>query len=775
MMKAGNIHSVLLILLIALAGSSCSVTRNLEEDEQLYTGTKVEMEDMTFTEEVGLEGELKEVAVPEPNDRILGLIPVRLMIYNMVDDTVTEDGSGFNRWLKYEIGRKPVLFKPIHIEQSKIEIRNSMFSKGYFEADVSSEKQSKSQKVSVTYKVTAGPQYMIEELTFDSTLNKLDYPLSVLKEKTLLDEDEPYDLELMRNERERIAKKLQDRGYYYFIENYIIFKVDSNRRDKNLKLYVGLKENIPDKAFRRYNINEIVIYPDYSIRENDDTTDSTKVGGAVIIDSKKRVNHDLIRTSVRFKRGDLYTADAYTNTLNKLMGLGIFKYANITFKEDTLAPDSIAPALNMKVYLTQMIPVSTRVELRAVTKSNDYSGPFLYLTYLNRNTFGGAEELNLNLDGGFESQWTRSENPYISYEVGFNASITFPKFITPFIDMNKYLAERYTPNTTFRLGYSLENRVRYFTSNTFEGSYGFQWQETENKSHNWRLIHVSYSSITNKTGRFEELLNENPLLRQSFEERFILSQKYTYKLEMGNGDNTRNKWSSFLNVSGELAGNVLTGIEYLFEDFEKDKMDGEFLGLDYSRFFRVTPEYRIIYDFNKEVKLVNRYLLGAGFPLGLSRSLPYSRQYFIGGPNSLRGFHFRTIGPGSYEGSQEDQYIFTHNGNVKILGNLELRFPIVGVLKGAVFVDAGNIWTWEESTEKPGGKISWDDLGDEMAFNTGFGLRVDISFFILRLDLGIPLRLPYEVEGKNWISPEPLKAAWRTEYPVLNIALGYPF
>ncbi len=775
MIKAKNIHSIILILLIAVIGSSCSVTRKLEADEQLYTGTSVEIQDMSFTEEVGLESELKDVAVPEPNERILGLIPLRLMIYNMVDDSVAEDGSGFNHWLKYKIGRKPVLFEPMHIDQSKMNIRNSMFAKGYFEADVSSEKHSKPQKVSVTYNVTAGPQYIIRDLIFDSTLKKLDYPLSVLKENTLLGEDKPYNLELMKNERGRIAKKLQDRGYYYFIENYIIFKVDSNRRAKNLKLYVGLKENLPDKAFRRYNINEIVIYPDYSIRETNHTADTSMLRGALIIDSTKRVNHDLIRTSVRFQRGDLYTAEAYANTLNKLMGLGIFKYANITFNEDSLAPDSIAPALNMKVYLTQMIPVSTRVELRAVTKSNDFSGPFLFLTYLNRNTFGGAEKLNLNVNGGFESQWTQNENPYISYEIGFDASITFPKFITPFIDVNKFLAEKYTPNTTFRLGYSLENRVRYFTSNTFDASYGFQWQETENKFHNWRLVNITYSSITNKTDRFEELLNENPLLRQSFEERFILSMMYTYKLEMDNEDNPDSKVSSFLNVSGELAGNFLAGIEYLAEGLDNDNMDGKFLALEYSRFFKVTPEYRIIYNFNKEVSLVNRYLLGAGFPIGISRALPYSRQYFIGGPNSLRGFHFRTIGPGSYEGSDEDRYIFTHNGNLKILGNLELRFPIVGVLKGAVFVDAGNIWTWKESSEKPGGKVSWGDLGDEMAVNTGLGLRVDISFFILRLDLGIPLRMPYDVDGKNWISPKPFKTSWRTEYPVLNIALGYPF
>lgn len=455
------------------------------------------------------------------------------------------------------------------------------------------------------------------------------------------------------------------------------------------------------------------------------------------------------------------------------MGLGLFKYANITFNKDTTNVTDTANFLNTNIYLTQVIPVSLRAEIQAVTKSNNYSGPYLYLTYIDRNSFGGAERFELNLNGGFETQLSK-QNSLFSYEVGADASLAFPKFIFPFIDFNKYLSKNYTPRTEIKAGYDIVSRVNYFASNSFEASYGYNWQETEKKYHRFKLISLNYSNLLRTTAEFDEILNENPLVRESFDEKLILSIVYDYTYDKGlTGDE---QFSTYFNLNTEVAGNTLNLGDQIVHGFDENAETGRILGLRYSQFAKATVDVRFTWRLENKMHLVNRYILGAGLPYGNSNTLPYNKQYFIGGVNSLRGFPYRSIGPGSFQPVDEERFLFSHNGTMKLESNLEWRFPIAGPVNGALFTDAGNIWLWEENEDKPGSEsFRLSSFYNQIAFNTGFGIRLDISFFVLRLDLGIPLRLPYEENGSHWINFRPFNKVWISEYPVLNFAIGYPF
>lgn len=766
-----NKNSILILALASLLISSCSVHKHLEPEQKVYRKTNVEIQESGVFEGQNVETDLKEVAVPKPNQWVLGLMPVRVWLYNLAGDSVPD--KGFRNWLQTQAGSPPVIYQHHHKDQSLRRIQNKLFALGYFESSVEAEMTEDEHLIEITYKVDLGNQYMISEIIVDSSLNKLDYPLKKLVEESLLEDGQPYNLEDLRNERSRIAKHLQAQGYYFFNEHYIIFKLDSNRHEKNLRLHVSLKNNIPENAFRKYRISNITVYPDYSLQDNSNATDTSEFRDLVFVDSSKHVSHRLITASIDFSTGKVYSSQAYSNTLNRLMGLGIFKYANITFEEDSLAPDSLAPALNMTVFLTQHIPVTTRAEIQAVTKSNSYSGPFLFLSYMDRNAFKGSELFQLDLNGGFESQWTNQNNSFISYELGLDAGLSFPRFVFPFYDFEKFPAKKYTPKTNVGIGFSFQNRVRYFTSSALDASYSYYLQFSEYSTHDFRLISISYSNLLNTTAKFEELLDENPLLQESFDEKFIFSIGYTGNFESKLNDERALKQYSRLGI--ELAGNVINSVEELSEKLMDVTSDGKMFGVDYAQYARLTAEYRLVYELSKKTSFVNRLDIGLAWPYGFSQTMPFSKQFFVGGSNNLRGFHFRSIGPGSYQSADDDRYLFTHNGNLKLVGNMELRFPLAGPLRAALFADAGNVWLWEENDEKQGSGFLNTNPMQEIALNTGFGLRVDVEFFVLRLDLGIPLRSPYKINGSNWIAFKPFSKSWINEYPVLNIALGYPF
>ncbi|MFW5645545.1 MAG: hypothetical protein ACOCZL_06495, partial [Bacteroidota bacterium] len=378
-----------IILTFIITFSSCSVTRTLDDGELLYTGTKIELEEKKFYEEFGLKKDLKEAAVPDPNKEFLGFIPFQLWMYNLAGDSVPE--KGFRHWLKYKAGQEPVIYNNYHKENSLNNISSVLFNGGFFESDVKAEEKIKDKKIELIYTAKLNERYTIDTFIYEVEEKPPPVPFNNYKEESLIEKNDPYNIEILKQERNRIAKSLRNSGYYYFTEDNLIFKIDSNRLEKNVRLLMALKEDIPSRDLRQYRISKIKVYQDYDISVEDPDYDTTIIDSIIFYSNLNRIDRDIINRSIMLREGDYFSTNAYSATLNKLMGLGIFKYANITYNRDTINVRDTSHFLNMNIYLTQLIPVSLRAELQAVTKSNNYSGPYLYLSYIDRNALGGAE------------------------------------------------------------------------------------------------------------------------------------------------------------------------------------------------------------------------------------------------------------------------------------------------------------------------------------------------------------------------------------------------
>ena len=766
------VYTVLLFIPVLVLLSSCSTTKSLNSDQLLYTGADVEITDMSGFSKIGLKGDLKDFREPDPNSKFLGFMPVKLWIYNMAWDSVPE--KGFKHWVKYGLGEPPVIFDYYFVESVETDMQNYLFNKGYFDSKVSSEEEIKGKKVQINYEIQAKEQYTISKYEYPEVTDTITKLIDSLKEDSYIKTGDGYDLETLKRERQRINDALRNKGYYYFNPDYLIFRIDSNYSKKTLDVYMVLKQGIPDRSTNKQYLSRVYVFADYSLENEEFVYDTIPMDGYRFIYGDKFLRPEVLSDAIMLRKGQLFRFSDYSATLNKTMGLGVYKFANVRFENDGQRTDS--SWIYSEVFLTRAVPKSLRLELQAVTKSNDFTGPAFQASYRDRNIFRGAEEFTFNLSAGFETQLAKKENALNSYELGIDGIFRIPRFIFPFIDLNQYLGENYTPGTIIRAGYNFYDRTNTFTLNSINFSYGYSWRETETKSHDFTLLSIDFSKLTNTSSEFDSILNNNPLVRESFEQQFIVSIGYRYTF------NTQvleeKKIQTYFQWNNELAGNTISLAKKILNTEAGPGEKNKFLGIAYSQYARTSGDLRFYTNLGNYNKLVYRAFLGLGVPYGNSNTLPYRKQFYIGGASSVRAFRYRSVGPGTYfPDSTANNILFDQTGDIKIESNLEYRFNIYKLVKGALFLDAGNVWLLNSDSTKPGGAFQWSDIFSEMSVGTGFGLRFDASFFVLRLDLATPLRKPYLPAGSRWVMDriDFGSAKWRRNNLVLNLAIGYPF
>jgi hemolysin activation/secretion protein len=317
--------------------------------------------------------------------------------------------------------------------------------------------------------------------------------------------------------------------------------------------------------------------------------------------------------------------------------------------------------------------------------------------------------------------------------------------------------------------------VNYFDMRTFEFVYGYRWREDVRKEHELNPVDISFSSIRNKSDVFNEMLETNPFLKKSYEEQFIAGSNYsfTYNEQMLQGK----KVHTFFQVKSEIAGNTLALANLIGGQQISSEDPATVAGSVFSQYGRLSVESRVFFNHKNKNKIALRFFAGAGIPFGNSSILPYSKQFFSGGPSSIRAFQINSVGPGNYFQDTNVQGFLQMGGDVKLEMNAEYRFNIFSYFKGAVFVDAGNVWMLNSNPALIGTPFSFSDFASQLALGSGLGLRIDVSFFVLRFDLAIPLRKPWMEDNKRWVTNEIdfSSSAWRKENLVLNIAIGYPF
>ncbi|MCE4065808.1 BamA/TamA family outer membrane protein [Chryseobacterium gleum] len=753
---------------------SCSNTRFLKEGQMLYTGAEVKIENDTISkkEKKELQSALEANLTPKPNSTFLGMRP-KLYFYNIAKEPKKD--KGFNYWLKYKVGEKPVLLGDVDREFNKDIIENYSENKGYFNAKATYDTVSKNKKAQVIYTVRPGSRYLIDGVKFQKDSTLVNQEIQSFADKTLLKNGRPFDLDVIKAERERIDNRLKERGFYYFHPDNIIVQADSTvSKNHKVELNVKLKDNTPDLATQQFSIDKVIVFPNYNIQDvkdgkysipmNKDSLSKYAFDDIYVIDPQHKFKPKIFDRALYFKQGDLYNRSNHNLTLNRLISLGVFKFV----KNEFIVSDSLSHKFDAYYLLTPRQIQSLRLEALGRTNSANYAGSELNLNWTHRNFFRGAEQFKAAIYGAFDFQMGGAQNANNIFRAGTNVQLSIPRIVAPF---RFHSSSEFVPRTNITLGYEFQNRTQYYTLNNFTGSFGYLWKENARKEHDLKVIDITLVSPANVTEEYEIKSASNPAMKRVVDRQLIFgpTYSYTYTNTMYPKTNTI-YYKGTLDLAGNITG-LVTGA-----DVKKDK-EKKIFGIPFSQYVKIENDFRFYHKFTEKSSLATRFIGGIAYPYGNSEFIPFSKQFFSGGSNSIRAFRARTLGPGSFdprtipEGSYFDQ-----SGDVKLELNAEYRANLYKFLNAAVFVDAGNIWLLHDDSTRPGAKFSKDFL-NEIAVGAGVGLRLDFSILILRLDLAMPLRVPYYQKGDRWAFDKINfgDPSWRKDNLVLNIAIGYPF
>ncbi|MBP6180586.1 BamA/TamA family outer membrane protein [Flavobacterium sp.] len=761
-----KIH-LLYFLFLALFVSSCSNTKFLPEGELLYTGAtvKVEGNEITKKEKKVIKTALKEILRPKPNSSFLGLRP-KLFIYNLAGTPKKE--KGWRYWLKTKVGEPPVLYSKIDLEYSKTVLHNFSENSGYFNTKTAADSTRHGKKATAEYIVKLGKQYKIREVKFPTDSSIISSAVRNTKRRSLLKKDNGYSLDVIKEERVRIDTRLKEKGFFYFNPDYLKVQVDSTVADHQVDLIVKVKDETPKLAETAFKINKIIVYPNYSIGSDSlkpNYNSIKKHNDFTIIDPENLFKPRVFDRALYFKKEDLYNRTNHNLSLNRLVNLGTFKFVKNQFKPS----DTIENYLDAYYYLTPLPKKSLRLEVLAKTNSANYTGTELNLNWSNRNTFRGAELLTISAFGGVEVQVSGQNNGFNVYRFGTEANLVWPRLVAPF-KLNS--PSGFVPKTKATLGYEFQNRTKLYSLQTFKGSFGYLWKVSEKKEHLLNVTEITFASPQNVTPLYQEQIVANPSLGKVIKKQLIFGPTYSYTYT--NTLEKRRKNTFYYKATIDLAGNIAglaTGANLKKGDTIK------LFDVPFSQFIKIENDFRHYLKLGPDSQLASRIIVGAGFAYGNSNELPFIKQFFIGGTNSLRAFRARSIGPGTYDGSTTaSSFLADQSGDLKLELNTEYRAKIYGLVKGALFLDAGNIWLLKDNPEKPGAQFSKKFM-NELAVGTGAGLRFDFSFLILRTDLAFPIRKPYLPDGQRWVLDQISfgNSLWRKENLVFNLAIGYPF
>ncbi|MBX9886816.1 MAG: BamA/TamA family outer membrane protein [Flavobacteriaceae bacterium] len=757
-----------LLLIILVYG--CGGTQKLAEGELLYTGAKVKVLDEGNTtsksERKEIKAALEDLVRPKPNSSFLGLKP-KLFFYNLAGTPTKE--KGFRYWLKNKVGEPPVLYSKVDLEYTTKVLENYSENNGYFNTKATADSTRSGKKASATYTVIPREQYKIQSVQFPQDSSLLASTIRKSTRRSLLKEGNGYSLDAIKEERDRIDARLKEKGFFYFNSDYIKVQVDSTVADHKVDLIVKIKEETPVLAEHQYKINKVIVYPNYAINSDklSTTTDSiVQYKDFTIIDPENLFKPRVFDRSLYFKKGDLYNRTDHNLSLNRLVNLGTFKFVKNQFK----VADTTGNFLDAYYYLTPLPKKSISLELLAKTNSANYTGTELNINWGNRNLLKGAEQLTISAFGGVEVQVSGQNNGFNVYRFGTEANLIWPRIVAPFKFQS---ASGFVPKTKATLGYEFQNRTKLYALQTLKGSFGYLWKENERKEHLLNLTEITYVSPQNVTALYQEQIDANASLGKVIEKQLIFGPTYSYTFT--NTMQKRLKNTFYFKGGVDLSGNVtglLTGANL------KSGNSKEIFDVPFSQFIKIETELRHYYKLGKDSQLASRVIVGGGFAYGNSDEMPFIKQFFNGGTNSIRAFRARSIGPGSFDGSTTNTggFLADQSGDFKIEFNTEYRAKIYGLVKGAVFIDAGNIWLLKENPEKPGAKLSKDFM-KELAVGVGAGLRFDFSFLVLRTDLAFPIRKPFLADGNRWVLDKVNfgSGSWRNDNLVFNLAIGYPF
>jgi outer membrane protein insertion porin family len=744
----------------------CQGTSRLPANEKLYTGAKVTVNgpSLTARQKKALRKSLQGLTKPKPNTKFLGMRP-KLAVYNMFANAK----KGLFKNIREKYGEPPVLSSQLDLQANIKSLENYLVNKGWFRGKVKGDTISRNKTLKAEYTAETGIQYTIGNVQFPNDSSALSLAINQTVPNTLLKPGEPFDIDVIKAERVRIDAALKENGFYYFNDDYFLMRTDSTVGNQKVNMYVVVKAETPPNAREIYRINNIYIYTGYNL--NADRIDTLRSqaqfqNGFYIVDRRKKYKPLLFEESMQFRSGEIYNRKDHNQTLNRLINLNIFRFVKNRFEA---VPNIDSSKLDAFYYLTPQPKQSLRAEVSVISRSNNLNGSQINFSYYNRNLARNGTQLRLSGYVGSDVQFSGALKGYNTYRTGAEASYVMPRFVIPF----KKIQHRgpYAPRTNFTIGYDILNRKGLYTLNSYRLEYGFTWKKKLERQHELYPIAIAYAEPLNVTDDYKTLQATIPGLERAIEPQFILGSRYQIIYnQLANNLLPRQAWyfMGAADLSGNIAG-LITGANI-------KKGDTVMFGtVPFAQYFQVEGDIRHYLKVGLKSTWANRINIGIGLPYGNSLQVPYIKQFFIGGNNSLRGFRSRSVGPGTYF-PVNVPIIPDQTGDIKLEMNSEFRPHLAGPLYGALFIDAGNIWLVNDSnyTKKPGSQFTSKFLS-QLAVDVGVGLRLDIQIFVIRLDVGFPIRKPWlippgVINQINFSSRD-----WRRQNVVWNLAIGYPF
>ena len=774
-MKMKN-KNTLLVGLLCILLSACSTTKNLPEGEILYTGIeKLEVvnEDKTLAGITALT-EVEAALAYAPNNAIFGSsslrwpIPFGLWVYNGFEKYQNKKGVG--RWIFDHLGKSPVLMSSVNGETRAKVATNLLRDYGYFNGSVSFQEvpQKNPKESKVSYIINMAQPYFLDSIAYLKFPHYADSLIQSTLSQSVLKGGENFSVLKLEEERQRLSGLFRNHGYYYYRPEFTTYRADTLQKPGYVNLQVVPRSGIPAEAKKQYYIGKTSVY---LTGYNDEApTDTLRLRTMDIYYSGKKpgIRPSALMRNFFFRKGELFSQDRQTFTQEAIARMGVFRYSEFRYepKDTTVNGDT----LNVNMYATFDKPYNAELEFNVTTKSTDQTGPGAVFKITRNNFQRMGANLSFEVRGSYE--WQTNSNvegnssKLNSYELGTSLSLDFPRLILPWKDKD-LLRSRYPQRTSFKIYGNLLNRARFFNMLSFGGNVTYEFRKSRLWKHTVTPFQLTFNTLMSSTERFDSITATNPSLALSLGDQFIPSMNYTFTY-----DNARLKkdYQLWWENSITSAGNV-TSLLYaaLGKDFsEKNK---KLLGTPFAQFLKLTSEVRALFKVGEKQHIAARFMGGMLWSYGNQTIAPYSEQFYIGGANSLRAFTVRSIGPGTYNPAQNTKYGYLdQTGDIKLEANVEYRFPIFGELYGATFLDAGNVWLMRKDENRPGGEFTLKNFAKSIALNTGVGVRYDLTFLVIRLDMGIALHVPYETGKSGYYNIPKFKDGLG-----LHFAIGYPF
>ena len=765
-------HFILLSLsaIIITGLFSCNPVKYVPENKQLLDKTKIEVESGKIDNK-----DLKSYLKQKPNKRVLGT-RFHLGLYNL---SSKKKDNGFNRWLQ-NIGEEPVIFDQLLTDKTSRQFKLYLSKKGYFLNEVTAEViPKKKKKVWVIYHVVPNTPFAINNIYYNIEDTGLQYLIFADTSHCLIKRDKNFDEDILLAERNRIERLLRDRGYYNFSKEYIYYEADSSNTNRSVDIVIGVKKYLAiednktiETPHKTYKIGNITIYTDKIINAPDS---SYHAYDTIYLDEKtfyyprekrRRIKPITIDQCIFVNKGKLYKVSDVEKTYKHLLSLKVYKNVDITFEQSS---DTI---INCIAQLSQLDIQSYTIEIEG-TNSAGNIGAAGNLIYHHKNLFNGAESFNIKLTGATEAIQETKENDdntetrtiENTLELGAEVSLLIPRFLLPI--KTEGFVKKFNPKTNISTAYNYHRRPEY-TRTIANASFGYSWRGNRFTTHIVNPIELNAVNIIAMKQSFYDSLP--PILRHSYEDHFVATS--TYSFIYTNQNINKNTDFYYIRVNLESAGNLFSLYN---RTFSSDTIGSyRTLGLVYSQFVKGDIDFRYSHALNQTDKIVYRVFAGVGYPYGNSVALPFEKKYFSGGANSIRAWHVRSLGPGSLYEEYSDYP--NQSADIKLEANMEYRFDLFWLLKGALFLDVGNIWEIKESEGRELAYFKADKILDDLAIGSGLGFRFDFSFFIFRFDVGLKLRNPRGISDHEfdvkWI---PTNRPFDSEDIVYNIGIGYPF